>query len=132
MKKVSEGLIVAACFIVAFVAGFCATSAYKYYTSSLPKPPAITATEMTERIDHASVNHIAMCDQCTQAEELKVLPPDCYQNALRAALIVGDWEAIGCNRATRAIIWQYVGVPLEGHRWSIMRQCWIRSRKVLE
>lgn len=132
MKKVSEGLIVAACFILAFVAGFCAISAYKYYTSSLPKPPAITATEMTERIAMAATNHIAMCVACNEASVNERRLPDCYQDALKAALIVGDWEAIGCNRDTREIIWQYVGVPLEGYRWSIMRQCWIRYRKVLE
>lgn len=102
-----------------------------YNTTVLPMPPDFTNAEMIKRMEDFGSAHIAACKACTEAMENtpNLPPPPCYLRARVSALVVGDWVAIGCKADASGMLWQYVGRPINGFRWSPLGQCWKINRR---
>ncbi len=100
-------------------------------TTALPLPPNFTSAELNQRIEDFGVTHMAACVTCQIAKETPNLPaPRCYDAARTQALVVGDWVAIGCKTDDLGLLWQYVGRPINGWRWSTITQTWRPLRRI--
>jgi len=98
---------------------------------TLPVPPDFTVAEMLQRENDFLAGHCETCKVCLSESDDPVqgrLVSYCDEGlrVLGRAQVVGDWVAI--TRSPVRLYWQYVGRPIPGWRWNVLRQCWMQKR----
>jgi hypothetical protein len=98
---------------------------------ALPTPPDLTVAEMRQRESDFLSGHCETCKVCLSERDDPVqgrVVAYCDEGlrTLARAQVVGDWVEI--TRSPVRPYWQYVGRPIPGWRWNVLRQLWQQER----
>ena len=96
---------------------------------TLPVPPDLTVAEMRQREDDFLAWHLETCKVCNTERDdpvhgRVVAYCDDGLRVLARAQVIGDWAVV--TQGPARLFWQYVGRPIPGWRWNVIRQSWIK------